>query len=120
MILLWTGKYILELPGIQSLQTYSTLKWFHDTLDKQILVTLSWHASLIPLFSFWLLAVCKKGGGKPGPFYHVNDVSVYRGGEVPNQKKNKKKKHFAHAFFVSDQEQYVFALWMFETPALGQ
>ena len=89
MILLWPGKYILELPGIQSSHTYSTLKWFHDTLDKQILVTLSWHVSLIPLFSFWLLAVCKKGGGKPGPFYHVNDVSVYRGGEVPNQKKKK-------------------------------
>ena len=21
-----------------------------------------------------LLAVCKSGGGRPGPFYHVNDV----------------------------------------------
>ena len=31
------------------------------------------------------LAVCKNGGGRPGPFYHVNDVSVYlsdHGGNV--------------------------------------
>ena len=27
-----------------------------------------------------MLGVCKNGGGKPGPFYHVNEVSVYRGG----------------------------------------
>ena len=43
-----------------------------------------------PSFSFWSLAVCKNGGGRPGPFYHVDDVSVYlgrqRGGGVPHRK----------------------------------
>ena len=40
------------------------------------------------------LVVCKRGGGRPGPFYHVNDVSVYlgrqRGGRegVPDRKNN--------------------------------
>ena len=24
-----------------------------------------------------LLAVCKNRGGRPGPFYHMNDISVY-------------------------------------------
>ena len=51
-----------------------------------------------------MLAVCKNG---PGPFYHVNDISVYlgrqRGGGVPNQKNT-----FVHAFFVLKQEWYVF------------
>ena len=28
-----------------------------------------------------VVAVWKNGGGRPGPFYHMNDVSVYRGGE---------------------------------------
>ena len=32
-----------------------------------------------PPFSFWSLAVCKNGGGSPGPFYHVNDIGVYLG-----------------------------------------
>ena len=38
-------------------------------------------ASLLGLrtVQFWSLAVCKNGGGRPGPFYHVNDVSVYVG-----------------------------------------
>jgi len=40
--------------------------------------------------SFWSLAVCKNGGGRPGTIYHVNDVSVYlgrqRGGGVPRRK----------------------------------
>ena len=33
----------------------------------------------LPTVHFWLLAVCKNGGGRPGIFYHVNDVSVYLG-----------------------------------------
>ena len=32
----------------------------------------------LPTVQFWLLAVCKNGGGRPGIFYHMNDVSVYR------------------------------------------
>ena len=30
-----------------------------------------------PPSSFWSLAVCKNRGGRAGPFYHLNDVSVY-------------------------------------------
>ena len=29
------------------------------------------------LSSFWWLAVCKNGGGRPGLFYHVNEYFVY-------------------------------------------
>ena len=35
------------------------------------------------------LVSCKNRDGRPGPFYHVNDVSVYLGrqrGRVPHQK----------------------------------
>ena len=43
------------------------------------------------LYSSWLLAAYKNGGGRPGLFYHVNDVSVYLGrqrrGGVPHWKK---------------------------------
>ena len=50
--------------------------------------------SLVPRPShhpvFWSLAVCKNGGGRPGPFYHMNDISVYlsrqRGEGVPHLK----------------------------------
>ena len=45
-----------------------------------------------------------EGSSHSGQFYHMNDVSVYlgrqRGAGVPN--------HFVHAFFVLNQEQYVF------------
>ena len=44
----------------------------------------------LPTVQFWSLAVCKNGGGRPGPFYDMNDVSVYlsrqRGGGVPDRK----------------------------------
>ena len=33
--------------------------------------------SQFPPSSFWLLAVCKNRGGRPGPHYDVNDVSAY-------------------------------------------
>ena len=41
-----------------------------------------------PPSSFWSLAVCKNRGGRPGPFYHVNDASVYMGRQsgVPDRK----------------------------------
>jgi len=29
-----------------------------------------------------LLAVCKNEGGRPGPFYHMDDISVYLGRRV--------------------------------------
>ena len=71
--------------------------------------TLQLH-SLVPRPShrpvFDHLQYAKTEVGRPGPFYHVNDVSVYlgrqRGGRGPQS-------HFAHAFFVLNQEQYVFA-----------
>ena len=59
----------------------------------QLFLSLSWLcSSLVPRLSrapssFWSLAVCKNGGGRPSLFYHVNDVSVYlgrqRGGGSP-------------------------------------
>ena len=33
----------------------------------------------LPNVQFWLLAVCKNGWGRPGPFYHMNDISIYLG-----------------------------------------
>ena len=30
-------------------------------------------------FQFLVLAVCKNGGGRPCPFYHVNNISIYLG-----------------------------------------
>ena len=40
-----------------------------------------------PPSSFRLLGVCKNGGGRPGPFYHVDDVSVYLDRQrVPDRK----------------------------------
>jgi len=62
---------------------------------------------------YWLqlcsLAVCKNRGGRPGPFYHMSDVSVYLGrqrwGGFLDQ-----TMHFAHAFFILNQEQCVFHL----------
>ena len=47
-------------------------------------------SQVFPRSTFRSLTVCKNGGGRPGPFYHVNDVSVYlgrqRGGGVPDRK----------------------------------
>ena len=34
---------------------------------------------VFPDFSFWLLAVCKNEGRRPGRFSHVNDANVYLG-----------------------------------------
>ena len=50
-----------------------------------------------------VVAVWKNVGGRPGPFYHTNDVSVYRGGEGSPIA-------FAHAFLVLNQEGCVFHL----------
>ena len=67
--------------------------------------------SLVPRPShhpvFDCFAVCKNGGGRPVPFYHMNDISVYLGTRrrkgFPNE-----IMHFAHAFFVLNQEWYIF------------
>ena len=59
----------------------------------------------------------KNRGGRPGLFYHVNDVFVYLGKQ--REGSPIERTYFAHTFFVLDQEQYVFASQTFETPALG-
>ena len=54
---------------------------------KQPPSNLGWHVNCSPIASFpghspssfWLLPVCKNGRGRPGPFYQVNDISVYLG-----------------------------------------
>ena len=51
------------------------------------LATIALHSLAFPPSSVWLLAVCKNGSGRPGPFYHMNDVSIYLGRQsvgVPN------------------------------------
>ena len=60
-------------------------------------------------------AVCKNEGGRPGPFSHVNNVSVDRVGEgFPIE-----KMLFSHAPFVLNQEWYIFfASQTFEIPML--
>ena len=37
------------------------------------------HDSLIPRPSHHPVLDHKNGGGRPGPFYHVNDISLYLG-----------------------------------------
>ena len=39
------------------------------------------HVALFPGLPTVQFVVCKNGGGRPGPFYHMNDVSVYLGGQ---------------------------------------
>ena len=58
----------------------------------------------------------KNRGGRPGLFYHVNDVFVYLGRQ--REGSPIERTHFGHTFFVLNQERYVFTLQTFETPAL--
>ena len=45
----------------------------------------------------------------PGPFYHVNDVSVYLGRQkLGGGNSLIERMHFVHAFFVLNQEWYAF------------
>ena len=37
------------------------------------------HSQAFPTVRLLMLAVCKNGGERPGPFYHVNEISVYLG-----------------------------------------
>ena len=46
-------------------------------------------------------------GGRPGPFCHVNDVSVHLGGQR-GEESQIERTHFVHTFFVLKQEQYAF------------
>ena len=63
-----------------------------------------------PIFNH--LQYTKTEGGRPGPFYHVNDVLSTqvdrRGGEGSPIERT----HFACAFFVLKQEWYVFFCFM--------
>ena len=76
----------------------------------------------LPTFQFWLLAVCKNGGGRgrSGLFYHVNDVSVYLGGQGDEEGCLIKRACFVYVLFVLNQEWYIFCLQTFKTPALGK
>ena len=42
-------------------------------------------------------------------FYHMNDVSVYLGDEG-GEGSVLERTHFTHAFFVLNQEQYIFQI----------
>ena len=46
-------------------------------------------------------------GGRPGIIYHVNDVSVYLGRQR-GEGSLIERTHFAHTFFVLNQERYAF------------
>ena len=62
----------------------------------------------------------QNGGGRPDPFYHMNDISVYlgrqRGGVVPDWKN---AFHASVLHFSLNQEWHIFALQTFKTPGLG-
>ena len=46
------------------------------------------HCSLVSSPSPSHCPVCKNGGGRPGPFYHMNDINFYLGSQgVPKQKR---------------------------------
>ena len=59
-----------------------------------------------PVLITWSM---QKQGGRPGIFYHVNDVSVYLGRQR-GEGSPIERTHFLHAFFTSRK---------FETPAFG-
>ena len=80
-----------------------------------VVLSLSWLcSSLVSRLSrapssFWSLAVCKNGGGRPSPFYHVNDVSVYLGRQR-GEGSPIERTHFMHIFFILNQEWCHFRL----------
>ena len=58
-----------------------------------------------------------KTGERPGPFYHVNDISVYLGRQR-GEGSPIEITHFTHTFFILNQEQYIFDSRTFESPPL--
>ena len=58
----------------------------------------------LPTVQFLITCSMQKGGGRAGPFYHVNDVSVYLG----RQGSPIERMHFTPAFTVLNQGQYIF------------
>ena len=58
-----------------------------------------------PVFDW--LQYARMGGGRHGPLYHMNDVSVYRGGEGSLIE----RAHFMHMFFILNQERYIFCMY---------
>ena len=46
--------------------------------------------------------------GRPGPFDHVNDVSVYQSRQRGGEESLIEKMHFTHVFFVLNQEWHDF------------
>ena len=51
---------------------------------------------------------CKNGGGRPGIFYHVNDVNVYLGRWGRGEGSPIERMHFTHAVSISNLERYIF------------
>ena len=49
----------------------------------------------------------QNGMGRPGPFYHMNDVSVYLGRQR-RERSLFERTHFTSAIFILNQEQYIF------------
>ena len=86
-ILVATDKVLNVMQRPKSLWRWSVNPWPVGTM---------WiFTSLVPRPShhpvFWSLAVCKNGGGRPGLFYHMNDISVYlsrQRGEGVTHRKN--------------------------------
>ena len=95
-----------------SLKLRSLASLAKSKATKQILSVNSQENRLYPSFqafpqsSFWSLAVRRNGGGRPGPFYHVNDVSYYLGSGGAEGSLIERM-HFTH---VLNQEWYVFCL----------
>ena len=77
--------------------------------------------SLVPrpsIVQFLMAYSMQRGGGRPGPFYHMNDVlstKVDREEGVPHSR-NTFRAHVLH--FQTGAIRF-FALQMFKTPALG-
>ena len=69
-----------------------------------------WAVALLPRPShrpFLVACSMQNGGGRPGPFYHVNDVSVYLGRQR-GEGSLIERTYFLHMSLVLNQERYVF------------
>ena len=89
-------------------------------LEKLVVYCLVPRPSHHPVFN----CSTRNGGGRPGPFCHVNDVSVYLGrqrkGRGGGMVLDSRSTFHASIFHFSlKQERYIFALQTFKTPGLG-
>ena len=110
-ILVATDKVLNVMQKPKSLWRWSVNPWPIGTM---------WiFTSLVPRPShhpvFWSFAVCKNGGGRPGPFYHMNDISVYlsrqRGEGVPHRKNELEADLLVSAPSAGDVKRKVYCSW---------